>query len=827
LILYCDAGTVFASLPTELWKHIDAEDILLLDDDEQTNERWCHPAFNKHMDTTQLERAEHQLWAGGLGFKAGGKYATLWKEALTIAQKYPDVIRGDKWQTYSPTCMGHRHDQSILSILTSRHRCPRKPLRSYYSDRSLRDAQRSGTPLYVHRGRFKEFEPFANGIGEVFVINLQRRPDRLQTFKTNHPMLTNKAYVSPATDGRALTLTPQICHAFRNNDFKWKKAVMGCALSHLALWEQVANDALSSSCLILEDDVKLDADWLAKWSQIAPHVPADADVVYLGGVLPPNKAAFPSIVEPVNEHIARVKPNTLFGPTPRRYFHFCNYAYVLSKAGARKLVTLVKDKGIFTSGDHMIVNHGDELLRIYFTQPLLATCTQEQDPVYQQSEFNNFSRIDTFDSDLWNNTDQFTEAEVMACLSQPLKNAVVMSDEAPADPVKIWNTFLQQVATHNSAVGTTVDEMFRIWKTTDYADFVKNIARYKLLEQIVTQRHPALLPHHGRIATLLKQTFQGEFLPHIQSLLSFLDISSGTTKDNKSKVIYHLPSVQLGTLMEQDWLQDVYGGSVEFRAWPAAGVTDPNPTLLYFVQRNTVETMKKSVEELNTILASCMISQTAITILHLSDEFGHDAIQFYDLSSVKRVIRNYWRTDLASYGSKVTVLPLGYAKNRQSTTDASPLFTERPHLWSFAGSLDRPKRAEALQALRKAGPHVEKTAAKWGDPNLSAEEYKALLRSSKFVPCFAGSHSAESFRMYEALEHGAIPIYVPSDTGIQGCKDEWKEVLGQHPFLGFPSWEKAAELLPLFLKQADAMEKHRQACVTWWKEKKAVLRALF
>jgi hypothetical protein len=236
--------------------------------------------------------------------------------------------------------------------------------------------------------------------------------------------------------------------------------------------------------------------------------------------------------------------------------------------------------------------------------------------------------------------------------------------------------------------------------------------------------------------------------------------------------------------------------------------------------------MKKSVEELNTILASCMISQTAITILHLSDEFGHDDIQCYNLSSVKRVIRNYWRTDLASYGSKVTVLPLGYAKNRQSTTDASPLFTERPHLWSFAGSLDRPKRAEALQALRKAGPHVEKTAAKWGDPNLSAEEYKALLRSSKFVPCFAGSHSAESFRMYEALEHGAIPIYVPSDTGIQGCKDEWKEVLGQHPFLGFPSWEKAAELLPLFLKQADAMEKHRQACVTWWKEKKAALRAL-
>jgi len=204
LVLYCDAGSMFASTPSSMWNHIEKDDILLLEDEDHPNERWCHPTFQDFMKTTKEELAEHQLWAGCIGFKAGGIHAGIWKEALIIAQTQADVIRGAKWQAYSDTCKGHRHDQSILSVLTSRHKCVRQSMYNFYSDRSLRDATFSGTPLYVHRGQFKQHSPFASGIDDVFVINLQRRPDRLALFKQNHPILKRKTYVSPAVDGKSM-----------------------------------------------------------------------------------------------------------------------------------------------------------------------------------------------------------------------------------------------------------------------------------------------------------------------------------------------------------------------------------------------------------------------------------------------------------------------------------------------------------------------------------------------------------------------------------------------------------------------------------------------
>jgi hypothetical protein len=94
-----------------------------------------------------------------------------------------------------------------------------------------------------------------------------------------------------------------------------------------------------------------------------------------------------------------------------------------------------------------------------------------------------------------------------------------------------------------------------------------------------------------------------------------------------------------------------------------------------------------------------------------------------------------------------------------------------------------------------------------------------MLRDAKFVPCFRGFRALESYRIYEALEHGAIPIYVPGES--YGSADELRELYGVHPFLGFPSWVKAAEMLPLLAKQPAVMEKHRQTLAAWWAAKKA------
>jgi len=810
---------------------------------------------------TDEEAKVQQLWAGCVGFKVGGKYASVFADALAVAQKNPEVIQGEKWSRYTDICLGHRHDQSILSLLTQRVKAPRLPLREYYCDVSLREATQYGLPLYVHRGQFKEFTTFTDGIGEAYVINLPRRKDRLDRFKANHPAFKNKVYVSPAVDGRTLQLTDAMRHCFRNNDFKWKKSVMGCALSHLTLWEKLANDKQLSSYLIMEDDVKFQPGWQGVWSQAAASMPKDADVVYLGGVLPPNKPAFPSIVEPVNAFFAKVKSNTLFSPLPRRYFHFCNYAYVLTKTGAAKLVALIKEKGIFTSGDHMIVNHGDALLNIYFTTPLLATCTQEEDPVYVKAQFNDFSRLDTYDSDLWNNNEHFSEAEVGGLTDDLLKRLVdkdaaplaaaplaaapsaaapapsvekaVAANDAAKDATALWNTFLQQVALKQTEqLGATLDIILSLWAAMNSDEFVKQLSWYRVLEQLVVARNDALLPFHKQIAASIK--LMNSNLPFFRALLEAVEPPTTSVKPGiiclvmpppDVVTVYHGSTVTPKDLYEADWLEECVGKPIVYRPYEdakTATATDKNPLLLFLRDRSSAEAEAKSLAERDAILTT--LQGRPVKLIHLSDEFATDDISFYGQAS--RVFRNYWRRGLPAHA---TVIPLGYARGRHSrhySTTTTPTFTERPTVWSFAGSLDREGRDAALATLRSVSPHVEKSKASWDStPALEPPAYNDLLRTTKFVPCFKGSRSLESYRLYEALEQGAIPIYVPAESS--GCSDEWRELLGSHPFLGFPSWAKAAELLPMLCTQTEAMERHRLACAEWWEVKKAEVRRLF
>jgi GR25 family glycosyltransferase involved in LPS biosynthesis len=848
LVLYGDAGIVYADSVEPFYDAVETDDILLLEDDEQKQGWWCHPTFCKHFAMTEQEAKAQQLIAGFVGFKVGGKYNSIFAEALAVAQTKPEVLRGEKWHRYTETCLGHRHDQSILSLLTQRAGAPRKPLRDYYCDTSMREARQYGLPLYVHRGHYKEFVPFAEGIGEAYVINLQRRSDRLATFKANHPSFKNRVYVSPAVDGRTLNLTDPLRHCFRNNDFKWKKSVMGCALSHLTLWEKLANDKQLSSYLIMEDDVKFQSDWQVKWLSMASALPADADVVYLGGVLPPNKAAFPHIVEPVSPFFAKVKANTLFSPPgapPRRYFHFCNYAYLLTKRGANKLVQLVKERGIFTSGDHMIVNHGDSLLNIYFTTPLLATCTQEEDPVYVKAVFNDFSRRDTYDSDLWNNNDHFSEAEVGGLTDDLLqtlaptvpifKNAVPVPAAAAAaavDPVTLWNRFLQQVATKNAAsLASTIDEIFAHWSTLDTKAFQQQFSWFRIFEQLVLTRNDVLVPFHTQIAASVRKTFSASRMELATDLLQAIDgptarvttsgIRAYTMPAEEMKIVYHAPSTDPRGLFETNWLEEIFGKPICWKPYTElvpGTATAANAWLLYFCDRSSKATEETTQRERD----ECLSKGIPVRILHLSDEAGTEDLGFY--AKAIAVFRNYWRKDLPS---NATVVPLGYARARHAQHyPVAPTFAERPHLWSFAGSLDRPGRSEALACLRPVTPHQELTKEGWSDGKmLEAQGYNDLLRSTKFVPCFRGYASLESYRLYEALEQGAIPVYVPAES--RGCKDEWRETLGSHPFLGFPSWARAAELLPLLASQPEAMEKHRQECQTWWTAKKAELRRRF
>ena len=255
--------------------------------------------------------------------------------------------------------------------------------------------------------------PLIQGIEQTFVINLDSRPDRWNKLLEAEPYLEPLVERISGVNGKTLEMNPDIYRMFEKNQFQWKKSVIGCNLSHISVWKRIAESATEGFYLVLEDDVRFQKGWLASWKKCVQDIPKDADLLYLGGVLPPNKKGLSLATEYVTENWSQIKPNTLFSPVPLPLFHFCAYSYVLTRAGARKLMSYLTDseQKSFTVSDHLL-GHPSVGLKKYFTNPLLSYCFQEEDPVYLASAFNDLHREDTFDSDIWNNKECFSESEL-------------------------------------------------------------------------------------------------------------------------------------------------------------------------------------------------------------------------------------------------------------------------------------------------------------------------------------------------------------------------------------------------------------------------------
>ncbi len=94
---------------------------------------------------------------------------------------------------------------------------------------------------------------------KTVVINLKRRPDRLQKFLSkNQSKLTKfNASLFEAVDGKQLSPNNHLLKLFETNDFDWKRGVIGCACSHILVWLDLVKSNEFDTMLVLEDDAEL------------------------------------------------------------------------------------------------------------------------------------------------------------------------------------------------------------------------------------------------------------------------------------------------------------------------------------------------------------------------------------------------------------------------------------------------------------------------------------------------------------------------------------------------------------------------------------------
>lgn len=748
MVFYTDAGAFLCRWPKDWMLTAQTAGLSFLEDPREENRRWCSPEFCAALRPTETELAAQQIQAALILFRAGSALATgVFSEAAGLAKRR-DVIVGPKWAGTGPDGkpFGHRHDQSILSIVGARRRVPRVPLDTVYCDVSLRKTFTTGRAVYVHRGNFQVHRAFSERIDEAFVINLDRRGDRLERLWSNCPELVGRVERWSAIEGRSLQLTPAIQRLLKPNDFLWKKAIAGCALSHLGLWWKLAHENPDiENYLILEDDVKFRPGWEAAWKAAAADIPDDYDIIYLGGVLPPNRKGFEEgCKERVNDSFCRIKENTVWGQkSANRYFHFCAYAYVLTRRGAQKVLDLIQTAdGYWTSADHVLCNPVT-VLRSYILDPMVAGCYQDDDPKYANSQFNDFTRIDGFDSDLWNNDERFTvESEVGGDLDigQALKDA----RDPPPQPKAL-----------------TVPR----WESKPVTQLPKRLV---------------CLAEHNLDMT---QIHEGKWL------------------------LYLFGNPSIHTIEK-----------VRFE--------DPPPT-----DAPIVITQRPHTPKVAAMLEKWNAYGVKFSVLHLSDEYKlhntgvnplyNDNVEFYDLSGCEKVLRFYLRNDLPS---KVTTIPLGYhwtlPEGPQNILVKTPRTPFRSLVWSFHGTEWIGRREQLRPLCDISGKYEIQLFKDWNDAKaLNEGEYITKLLDTLFVPCPDGMNP-ETFRFYEALECGCIPLLVRTEANAFWV--DW--VCENLQLLPLPSWEAAAKLVEHLMREKQMLEAYRMKVLSAWMEWRVRLR---
>jgi GR25 family glycosyltransferase involved in LPS biosynthesis len=178
----------------------------------------------------------------------------------------------------------------------------------------------------------------------IHLINLDRSTERLLRFKERNGHLENIVRVG-ATDGSTLDREALISSGYINRDLPYAAGALGCAVSHVKLWEMAASQ--DRSVTIFEDDIVVSYQFEKRAREVLSVVPDDWDIIQWG-------YKFNPLFVWVNLGISKAKLHAYgprnykeagelekfqteeFSPAPLRLLHsFGTQGYSISAKGAR------------------------------------------------------------------------------------------------------------------------------------------------------------------------------------------------------------------------------------------------------------------------------------------------------------------------------------------------------------------------------------------------------------------------------------------------------------------------------------------------------------
>ena len=197
-----------------------------------------------------------------------------------------------------------------------------------------------------------------------------------------------------------------------------------------------------------------------------------------------------------------------------------------------------------------------------------------------------------------------------------------------------------------------------------------------------------------------------------------------------------------------------------------------------------------------------------IFLFHLGDESGA-----YDLSQIYKNCNYIWRTFCSNKyfeNNRVTCIPIGY---KSGVLDKK--INNRKYKWAFVGTPHKSSRHDLLFQFSDIKPFFCHRTEKFDKKIISVEEMSEALSLTEFMPCPNGFVHPETYRVYESLECGCIPI-------VENAYQYYDRLFPHNPFIKVDKWMDARPIIKGW--NNDQIKQKKEECKIWWNEYKDKLQ---
>ncbi len=226
-----------------------------------------------------------------------------------------------------------------------------------------------------------------------------------------------------------------------------------------------------------------------------------------------------------------------------------------------------------------------------------------------------------------------------------------------------------------------------------------------------------------------------------------------------------------------------------FDAHPETFIQHNSKELIYPERAIVIVVGKPEVEPLRWYLESI---KSALVIL-TSDEDS-----YFDYHAAIPERHEIWTQYYAPNKSDIKTRLLLGAPNRLKDYKINSHLPKK-YLWSFVGQMQNPFRDKCINLLKTLPDGFLHRAGSFGGivGGIEYQEYLDIMCQSKYVICPAGSMCVDSFRFYEAMECGAIPITDRRSPRDHFEFDYWKECGLDYDklFLTVDDWDELPSMI--------------------------------